>query len=128
MAYSPREQVRGEAPLQERRWARCLLLAREELDTVRRVDVVEYSLYVHPSDNNETAVEDPRGRGVPPLLEEDEVRVLEERAALASRRGARRKQTDCLVPWLNNWVSGEPDLVSADARLQSMLVVEQAVA
>ncbi len=82
---------------------------------------------MHPSNNDETSVEDTRGRGVPPLLEEDEVGVLEERAAVARRRSAGGEQPDGLVPGLDNGVSGEPDLVSTDASLSSKSVVIEGV-
>ena len=69
--YVPREQVRRKTTLQERRRARGLFLAREELEAARWVDVIEHSLFMHAPDDYEAAVEDASSGGVPPLLDKD---------------------------------------------------------
>ena len=77
-------------------------------------------LLVHPADDQQTAVEDARRRGVPPGLDEDQVRVLEDGAALSGRRRAGFEQPDGLVPGLDRGVAGEARLVSANACLWLM--------
>ena len=80
--YTPREQVRRQTSLQERRRADSVLLAREELEAARWVDVIEHSLFMHAPNDYEAAVEDASSGGVPPLLDKDQVRVFEESTAL----------------------------------------------
>ena len=115
--YMPREEVRGETPLQESGRAHRLLLAREELKARRRVRIVEMRLLMHPPDDQETTVEDTRRRGVPPRLDEDEIRVLKYCAPLSGRRRAGLEEPDRLVPGLDGWVAGEARLVPPNARL-----------
>ena len=121
--YVPREQVRWKTAFQERRRARGLLLAREELETCRRVRVLEHRLLMHAAHDQETAVEDTRRRWVPPLLNEDEVRVLNDGAAFADWGRARLEETNGLVTRLDDGIAGEPSLVSANASLTRGVVV-----
>ena len=121
--YVPREQVRRKTALQERRRARSLLLAREELKARRRVRVVEHRLLMHAAHNQETAVEDTRRRWVPPLLNEDEVRVLNDGAAFADWGRARLEETNGLVARLDDGIAGESSLVSTNASLARGVVV-----
>ena len=74
-------------------------------------------LLMHPPDDQETAVKNARRRGVPPRLDEDQVRVLEYGAPLPCRRRAGLEEPDRLVPGLDGWVAGEARLVPPNARL-----------
>ena len=114
----PREQVCRETPREECRRAHRRLLGWEELEAILGVDVVEVGVHVRPAHNQETAVENTdRGR-VPPFGQKVErCRVLEQRAAFASRRRTRFENANGLISWMDSRVADEPTGVTAHASL-----------
>ena len=118
--YLPREEVCWKTPLQESGWADGVLLRREELETVLRVNVVEVRVDMSASDNQETAIEDTDRARVPALRQKVEgLRVLEECAAFTCRGGAWLEDTEALVARMYSGVSREATRVPADTHLSS---------
>ena len=118
--HAPREQVRRETPVEELGRPRRALLLWEELKAQGRVGIVEGRVFVHPSHDDDAAVEDTSGSGVPALLQQVEVfRILENRAPITGRRCARLKETYSLITGVNCWVPREQVGISANARLKS---------
>ena len=84
--HLPGEQIGRETPLQERRRTRLVLLRREELEAVCRMEIVEVLIDVRAADNEEAAIEDSDGRWVPAALQQmQRLRVFEKRATIARR-------------------------------------------
>ena len=115
---SPREEIRRQGSVQERRGPRRAFLGWEELKAQRWVDIVEVDIEVSSAHDHEAAIENAGARRIPTPLEEVKGSgVLENGTTLAGGGRTRLEDADRLLSGQHLFVPREIVRITTDTDL-----------